>query len=393
VAVNPDSMSKYSVVFDDMQHHYDCLIGTLPGIVYTLDEKGHFTYISDSVESTFGFSRQDLIGRHFSVIVHGQDLPSVSRDFILPRFEGVPTGNERAPKLFDERRSWPRRTADLQVHIRPKQGFRGSNDTVLKCRVNASGQYDQRERFCGTVGMMYDISEDKDVSFSFGKKRQYNAFELLTEAISHVFSNVFTGIYGNLQLIEMQLDKPEVFRGNIEAIKSSVENAVTLIRKLSRTVSAPQRCNGDGLGRIVTETADELFAEAELRYEYRPQDDIWPAESDADYLRHILRAVFLHVARSVKPGGSIIIRTDNVRESPVKLPRIDCGYIRICFEFDQIADTEASDSVSRVSSLERIASMALSFELLKKIGGRIVVSNSDHSSNAELFLPAIHPQS
>jgi hypothetical protein len=49
--------------------------------------------------------------------------------------------------------------------------------------------------------------------------------------------------------------------------------------------------------------------------------------------------------------------------------------------------------VSRVSSLERIASMALSFELLKKIGGRIVVSNSDHSSNAELFLPAIHPQS
>ena len=58
MTVDPQECGKISEAFDDMQHHYNCLVGTVPGVVYSLDEKGHFTSISTAAESTFGFSRE-----------------------------------------------------------------------------------------------------------------------------------------------------------------------------------------------------------------------------------------------------------------------------------------------------------------------------------------------
>lgn len=385
MATELETMQRYSSMFSDMDRHYQCLMGTVPGIVYTLDDDGNFTYINDHAESSIGFSRDELIGKHFSAIVHPDDVQSVSRSQILPRFSGVPTGNERAPKLFDERRSWPRRTTNLQVRVQPKPGVVGKVE-MLKCRVNASGQYDEQNRFCGTVGMMYDIVKDDGVVISLERKEQYNAFELLTQALSHVFSNVFTGIYGNLQLIEMQLDQPDDFRGNIEAIKHSVENAVNLIRKLAKSVSTPARTNGTNLEMVLRDTAEELL---EAKYRCSIGTGLWVTESDPDYLRHIIRALYFHIARSLQPEQPVNITANNIVESEVKLPRIDCAYIRVDLAYVPLQKIGNGGGVDEASSLERIASMALSYELLKKIGGLIAVSTNNTQSIVQLYLPAL----
>ncbi|MBN1575076.1 MAG: PAS domain S-box protein [Chitinispirillaceae bacterium] len=363
-------------------------MGTLSGVVYTLDEKGIFTSISDVAESAFGFTRRDLIGRHFSAIIHPADIHSISREYILPRFAGVPTGNERAPKLFDERRSWPRKTTDLPVRICPKPGFKENTDRLLKCKVNASGEYG-RSRFLGTVGVMYEITEEENTSFSFDIHRQYNAFELLVQALSHVFSNVFTGIYGNLQLIEMQMQQPELFRGNIEAIENSIDNAVTLIRKLSKTVSASETWNGACFRKLLLTTADEFLRGANVEYHCTVGPELWRTESDPDYIRHIFRAVYFHIVRSVVPEGPVTVIAANVYESPLRLPRIDCAYIMVGFDFLTNSEMNQADRINEVSSLERIASMALSYELLKKIGGHLSVCTDDRKMTVELYLPAL----
>lgn len=373
-------------MFSDMDRHYRCLVGTVPGVVYTLDDNGYFTYINDHAETSFGFSRDELIGKHFSAILHPDDTESVSRGHILPRFSGIPTGNERAPKLFDERRAWPRRTANLQLRVQPKPGETGKEGPTLKCKVNASGQYNGQNRFCGTVGMMYDIVKDDGVVISLDRTGRYNAFELLTQALSHVFSNVFTGIYGNLQLIEMQLDQPDDFRGNIEAIKHSVENAVTLIRNLAKSVSATSGTNGIKLETVLRDTADELL---EAKYRCSIKAGLWATESDPDYIRHIIRALYFHIARSLRPEQPVSIAANNVFESEEKLPRIDCAYIRVDFSFVPLQSTVNGGLIDETSSLERIASMALSYELLKKIGGRISVATTGTQSTVQLYLPAV----
>lgn len=366
----------------------DSLMGTLPGVVYTLDEKGTFTYVSEGAGSMLGLSRDDLIGRHFSTIIHPVDLPSVSREYLLPRFRGVPTGSDQAPKLFDERRSWPRRTSDLEVRLHRKQLKDGVLGEVLKCKVNASGQYDSTNHFYGTVGVIYDAVEEEPKAFSFSSTKKYNAFDMLTHALSHVFSNVFTGIYGNLQLIEMQLEHPEEFCDNIEAIKHSIENAVSLIKKLSGTISAQSASEECNIGSLLIDEAKTILTIPGHMYHCETGSDLWKLQLDPDYARHIIRAVYFHIARSMRPDSVVDISASNVADAPVKLPRVDCTYIKIVFSYSELNTAPSDSSEGQFSALERIASMALSYELLKKVGGHITVVHRDAKSSVYLFLPA-----
>ena len=181
-----------------------------------------------------------------------------------------------------------------------------------------------------------------------------------------------------------------MFQGNIEAIKNSIENAVTLIRKLSKSILTPLE-SGDGIHfrKLLLETAEELLRGCGLEYQCDAGPELWCTESDPSYIRHIFRAVYFHIARSVVQYGSVKIIAGNVIESPIRLPRIDCPYVMVGFEFSPLPEMKDADRINESSSLERIASMALSYELLKKIGGLISVRNENSNNIIELYLPAI----
>jgi hypothetical protein len=51
------------------------------------------------------YKEKELIGKHFSMIVHPEGLPNISRNVVLPRLRGKVTGTDLAPKLFDKRRT------------------------------------------------------------------------------------------------------------------------------------------------------------------------------------------------------------------------------------------------------------------------------------------------
>ena len=87
-----------------LSREYNELLDVLPDIIYKLDPEGHFLYLSKAI-TILGYTREELIGKHFSTIVHPEDLPHVSRDSVLPRYRGKVTGAADMPKLFDERRT------------------------------------------------------------------------------------------------------------------------------------------------------------------------------------------------------------------------------------------------------------------------------------------------
>ena len=100
------------------EHQYLNLLQAIPDIVYMLDAEGRFVYINDAIR-ILGYEPSDLIGKHFSRIIHPDDVPRVSRVEALRPLQGVATGDENAPKLFDERRSGKRMTRNLELRLRP----------------------------------------------------------------------------------------------------------------------------------------------------------------------------------------------------------------------------------------------------------------------------------
>ncbi len=142
------------------------LVQTIPDIVYRLDREGKFIFINNSIKS-IGYEPEELMGRHFGAIIHPEDILNVSRSEVLPRFIGVATGDDHAPKLFDERRTGRRATRGLEVRLLPKNKNGHIVGSVFSCgEIISIGQYDreitsEEKEFLGTVGIVRDITERK----------------------------------------------------------------------------------------------------------------------------------------------------------------------------------------------------------------------------------------
>ncbi len=141
---------RIALRLESSERIYRYLVDSSPDIIYTLDYEGRFTFVNDRVQPLLGFSREELIGMHFSVLVHEDDL-------------------DRANYVFNEYRGDYRlsRNVELRLKSRHADGDQrtfshelmsityGSHDEVPDSQLN------RLETFWGTYGVARDITERK----------------------------------------------------------------------------------------------------------------------------------------------------------------------------------------------------------------------------------------
>ena len=71
------------------------LMKALPDIVYALDAQGRFVYLNEAV-SGLGYEPKDLLGRHFSTLIHADDRLAVSREAVLAKIRALEAFPETA---------------------------------------------------------------------------------------------------------------------------------------------------------------------------------------------------------------------------------------------------------------------------------------------------------
>ncbi len=143
---------------------YEDLMHALPDIVYELDTAGIITFVNDSI-SLLGYLPADIVGKHYSVLLHEEDAAAVDRDRVLPEFIGYKTGLALSPKLFNERRGIDRRTTDLEVRLKRKPGLAGAGREIIGSvisygEISSVGEYARGDKgeFKGSVGIIRDIT-------------------------------------------------------------------------------------------------------------------------------------------------------------------------------------------------------------------------------------------
>lgn len=56
------------------EERYRSLVQNSPDIIYTLDDQGLFTFVSSAATPLLGYETDQLIGNHYSTIIHKDDL-------------------------------------------------------------------------------------------------------------------------------------------------------------------------------------------------------------------------------------------------------------------------------------------------------------------------------
>ncbi|MBK1678926.1 EAL domain-containing protein [Rhodocyclus tenuis] len=146
------------------------LVEQSPDLIYTLDEEGRFVFINSRLEALLGFTRDELVGQPYTLLVHEDD-------------------RERARYAFAERRTGYRASENIEIRLRCKNdGFRHFDNRFVVAMLSASGIYDKHEaaseqRFVGTYGVARDITERKRAE----EKISFQAFhDLLTQLPNRV---------------------------------------------------------------------------------------------------------------------------------------------------------------------------------------------------------------
>jgi diguanylate cyclase (GGDEF)-like protein/PAS domain S-box-containing protein len=126
------------------------LVNSSPDFIYTLDGDGRFTFVNDRVESLLGYRREDLLGQHYSLVIHEDDVA-------------------RAEHIFNERRAGDRSARNIEIRLKCHPGMRRPRLMNGRCKsveLTATGMYDEEagpfeQRFIGSYGVAKDVTERK----------------------------------------------------------------------------------------------------------------------------------------------------------------------------------------------------------------------------------------
>ncbi len=127
-------------------HRY--IVNTSPDIIYILDQDGHFTFINERIESLLGYSKEEIVGKHYSFLVHHDDM-------------------EQAKYVFNERRIGTRAAKNIELRLKCKDDgkSRHFNNRTLPIELSAMGMYagdrQTSSSYTGTYGVARDVTERK----------------------------------------------------------------------------------------------------------------------------------------------------------------------------------------------------------------------------------------
>ena len=138
---------KMQTQLRDSERLHRYIVNKSPDIVYILDGNGRFTFINERVETLLGFTTEEVIGKHYTELIHEDDL-------------------EKAQFKFNERRTGPRSGINIELKLKCKNNLysRSFDNRILPIEVNSMGVYSSLEtqsnqNFIGTYGIARDITD------------------------------------------------------------------------------------------------------------------------------------------------------------------------------------------------------------------------------------------
>ncbi len=281
---------------------YKYMVENSPDLIYQLDTEGFFTFINSSVRKLLGYQPEDLIGKHYTDIIHEED-------------------RERSRWLFNERRTGDRATNETELRLlyKPDSEVNTISGKFITVELKATGMYDEHKKdrnkklLIGTYGVARDVSYRKQLEAHLYHSQKMEAIGTLAGGIAHDFNNLLMGIQGytSLMLANMELNSKNY--GRLMNVEQHIQDGAELTRQLlGFAKDGKYDLKPTDLNHLIKKTAS-MFGRTkkEIKMGVKLESNLWHTAVDQGQIKQVLLNLYVNAWQAMPDGGDITIATSN----------------------------------------------------------------------------------
>ncbi len=327
---------------------------TFEGIL--IHRKGVVMDVNESLLRITGYQRDELLGKDvISLFVPEAYHEKIRQEMVKPV------------------------TKPYEIMGRRKDG------TLIPLEIEARNVKSKMEDF--RVTAVRDITERKKIEEEHIKLSKLESLGVLAGGIAHDFNNILTGIFGNLELAQVEVPPNHPSYVYLGRARDAIGRATRLTKQLltfSRG-GEPVREEVD-LAAVVQEVAEFTLSGSNVKVQFRIADGLGSVSADKGQLGQVVTNLVLNAKQAMPEGGNLSITLDTTVEA-------GRPFVSMCVSdegpgippdllkkiFDPFFTTKATGNGLGLATV---------FSIVKKHGGHITVdSETGRGAAFTVYLP------
>ena len=203
------SLRKTCNELREAEHNFQMILDNSRAIIITTDTEGRIVEFNREAEKLLEYTKQEVAGKDVLMLY----ARKMDRDELEKR------------ERFTNGEVWEVR--NREVELRSKSGKVYFVNLTLSTLVN------ERGGIIGTVGIGYDITEQRMLQFKLIQSEKLAGIGILASGIAHEINNPLAGILGMAEAIRDE-DDPELVKTYAGDIIRYAVNASEIVKELSR---------------------------------------------------------------------------------------------------------------------------------------------------------------
>jgi PAS domain S-box-containing protein len=285
------------------ENELQSILGTIPDIVFRLDQEGNITFISQAI-TRYVTSGGTLLGRSIFEFVKPEDLG-------------------KADHKLNERRTGDRATYDLELRLLfPSENIQ-DDDNTRYFSISTAGIYTGGttvpDSFVGTQGIVKDITHRKKLEQELLQAQKMEAIGNVAAGIAHDLNNILSGLVGYPDLLLMEIPKESPLRHKILLMQKSGRKAAAIVQDLltlaRRKVPSNNKCSINTIIREYLDSVefDRLHAEhLNIAVNTELDEGIGTIRGSAVHLSKVIMNIVHNGIEAMPKGGEMTIKTSEI---------------------------------------------------------------------------------
>ena len=160
--------------------------------------------------------------------------------------------------------------------------------------------------------IVFDISDRKLEENRLQRLQQLESLGVLASGIAHDFNNVLTGIFGNLSVARLAMEKDHPAAPYLEMAENSIRQASGLSNQLfSFAQTGIFNRSSTGIGNALREDVLFNLVGSNVQPEFEIPHDLWPIHADSVQLQQVFSNLTLNANQAMPQGGQIFVSAHN----------------------------------------------------------------------------------